>query len=313
MRDAARQDFLSTEDAHLAMQLSLISEIAKVYALRGATSEQILVSRKALSSATESSRLMGERKAAGQASEMDVESANVFVRMAEDSLIRHQKLQEETDNLMRLLVSKNVQTASKALTKYDFGDIPVGIPSEVLARRPDVRQSEHLLRGANANIGAARAAFFPSISLTGQAGVASKSLLDLFSGGTSTWMFSPTITVPIFDGGANRARLSLAEVRRNIEVANYEKIIQQAYREAADALSAVDSARKRISSAQSLIASQEKRLAISKRRFENGADDYFEVLSIERELLSAQQQLILLRLSEVHGKISLFKALGGGF
>ena len=192
-------------------------------------------------------------------------------------------------------------------------ELPVGLPSDLLARRPDILQAEHTLRGYNANIGAARAAFFPRITLTGSVGTASTSLDGLFKGGSGTWSVAPSISLPIFDAGANRATLDGAKVDREIGVALYEKAIQTAFREVADALAQRDNLGNQLDAQQSLVEATGQSLRLSQARFKSGVDSYLTVLDSQRSLYSAQQGLITTRLSRIGNLVMLYKVLGGGW
>jgi multidrug efflux system outer membrane protein len=192
-------------------------------------------------------------------------------------------------------------------------EIPVGLPSDLLQRRPDVRAAERTLRAANANIGAARAAFFPSISLTGSAGTASDNLSGLFKGGSSTWSFMPQIKLPIFDGGLNRANLTIAKVDRDISVAEYEKSIEVAFREVSDALAQRGTLDERLTSQEVLVEASTKGYRIYEARYRQGADSYLNALISQRALYAAQQNLISVRLLKSTNLVTLYKVLGGGW
>ncbi|HJV03092.1 MAG TPA: efflux transporter outer membrane subunit, partial [Burkholderiaceae bacterium] len=192
-------------------------------------------------------------------------------------------------------------------------NLPEGLPSNVLLRRPDVLQAERTLRAANANIGAARAAFFPSISLTATAGSASGDLAGLFKGGSSAWTFLPQIRLPIFDGGANRANLDIAKVDRDIAVAKYDKAIQSAFREVADALAQRGTLDERLASQQALAEASDKSFRIHEARYEKGAESYLNALVSQRALYAARQSLITARLVKASNAVTLYKVLGGGW
>ena len=192
-------------------------------------------------------------------------------------------------------------------------EVKAGVPSGLLQRRPDILEAEHQLRAANADIGAARAALFPSVTLTGSGGTASRELSNLFANGTGTWLFSPQISVPIFRAGAGKANLEAAEVRKQIEIARYEKAIQTAFREVADSLAARSGLDERIAATADLVAAQQKRADLATARYERGLDSYFEVLTATLDLYTARQTLIQLRLARAVNSVNLYKALGGGW
>ena len=194
-----------------------------------------------------------------------------------------------------------------------LAEIPAGLPSELVQRRPDILEAEHTLKAANANIGAARAAFFPTISLTASIGTTSSQLSQLFGSGTGVWSFSPQVTVPIFTGGQNLADLDAAKVSTRIEVANYEKAIQTAFREVADALVANSSYAAQIDAEAALINAQQIRFDLANARYRQGEDSYLNVLSAQQDLYSAQQGLLQAQYNKLASQISLYKALGGGW
>jgi len=191
--------------------------------------------------------------------------------------------------------------------------VPSGLPSDLLQRRPDVLEAERALRAANANIGAARAAFFPSITLTAFAGTQSAALDGLFKGGSGAWSFAPSINLPIFDGGVNRANLDIAKVNREISVAQYEKSIQTAFREVSDALANRGTIDQRLASQQALVEASQKSYTIYDARYKNGADSYLNALIAQRSLYAAQQTLISARLLKQTNLVTLYQVLGGGW
>jgi outer membrane protein, multidrug efflux system len=191
-------------------------------------------------------------------------------------------------------------------------ELPAGLPSDLLARRPDIRASEQRLKASNANIGAARAAFFPRISLTAGIGSASGELSGLFDAGTRTWSFVPQLVLPIFDAGRNRANLNIAEVRKDIAVADYEKAIQVAFREVADALVARSAIDEQIDAQARVLDAQRERMKLAELRYQNGVASALEVLDAQRELFSAEQTLVQARLLRLTNAVDLYRSLGGG-
>jgi multidrug efflux system outer membrane protein len=190
---------------------------------------------------------------------------------------------------------------------------PADLPSSVLQQRPDVLAAEHALRSSNVSIGAARAAFYPRITLTGSAGVASNSLSSLFEGASKAWSFGPSISLPIFDGGANRANLRVAEVQRDIQIANYEKTVQTAFREVADALAERRTLAERLDAQRALVAATSRSFELSQALFRSGSGSFLDVLDAQRSLYTVQQSLIGLLLTEQSNRLTLYKALGGGW
>jgi multidrug efflux system outer membrane protein len=191
-------------------------------------------------------------------------------------------------------------------------DVPAGLPSTLLQQRPDVLAAEHTLQGSNADIGAARAAFFPSISLTASSGSSSTALSGLFKGGNSTWSFAPSVSLPIFNAGSNRGSLDSAKAQREIDLATYEKTVQTAFREVADALATRGSIGEQIAAQQSLVDATQKSYTLSNALYRSGSYSFLEVLDAQRSLYTAQQTLIGLRLSEQSNRITLYKVMGGG-
>ncbi|HYD62507.1 MAG TPA: efflux transporter outer membrane subunit, partial [Noviherbaspirillum sp.] len=191
-------------------------------------------------------------------------------------------------------------------------DIPAGLPSDLLERRPDIRAAEQRLRASNANIGAARAAFFPRISLTASAGTASGELSGLFESGSQSWSFMPQLVLPIFDAGRNSANLTLAEVRNNVAVAEYEKAIQVAFREVADALAGRAAIDEQVDAQRAVLEAQSERLKLADQRYRTGIASSLDVLDAEREVFSAEQALVQARLLRLTNAIDLYRALGGG-
>ncbi|MEQ8178293.1 MAG: efflux transporter outer membrane subunit, partial [Amphiplicatus sp.] len=221
------------------------------------------------------------------------------------------------ENALRLLLGSaqapEVEDAVTIASVELQRDIPVGISSEILLDRPDIRAAENRLKAANANIGAARAAFFPRILLTASAGTASAELNDLFSGGTGVWSFAPSVSVPLFTGGRNRAQLSSAKIDRDIAKAEYEQAIQAAFRDIADALATRSTINERINATENLADASAKTYALAEARFRNGVDDYLAVLDAQRADYAARQELVGARLAEAANIIAIYRALGDGF
>jgi len=223
----------------------------------------------------------------------------------------------EAQNALVLLVGEPIPEDLPAPLPLDaqaiVAELPAGVPSQVLARRPDILAAEHALRSANASIGAARAAFFPSISLTAFGGTSSAALSGLFGSDSATWSFSPRLNLPLFNAGALRASLDVAEVRKSIEVARYERAIQAGFREVADALVARAELERQLEAERARVAAEERRYQLSDLRYRKGVDSYLTVLTAQRDLFAAQQQLIQSRLLRLSNLIELYRALGGGW
>ena len=237
------------------------------------------------------------------------------MQSARVSLLAVKRQHAQSSNALALLVGTSTQAASATATlsaQNITADFAAGLPSELLTQRPDIIASEQKLRASQANIAAARAAFFPRIALTAGVGLASTSLSDLFSSGANTWSFAPLISLPIFDGGRNQSNLSLAEVRSNIAINEYEKTIQVAFREVADALAARAIINEEIAAQQAALQAQSERLALAQARYQNGIANYLEVLDAERELFASEQQLLQTRLLRLTNAVDLYRSLGGG-
>jgi multidrug efflux system outer membrane protein len=194
-----------------------------------------------------------------------------------------------------------------------LAEIPAGLPSELVQRRPDILEAEHTLKAATANIGAARSAFFPTITLTASAGSTSSQLSQLFSSGTGVWSFAPQVTLPIFTGGQNRAELDSAKIATRIDVADYQKAIQTAFREVADALIAISTYAAQVDDEAVAINAEQDRYDLANLRYRQGEDSYLNVLSAQQDLYSAQQGMLQAQYNKIAGQISLYQALGGGW
>lgn len=313
---AALQDFFASDAARVGVQISLISEVANVYLTQRAALEQIALAQQTLDAVSETYGLTQKRFDAGDVSELDLRSVDIQVQTAKADLAEFKQRLAETNNALTLLLGTSIPSSlpeGRSLEGSVVADVRAGVSSNLLTRRPDILEAEHNLRAANANIGAARAAFFPRITLTGSAGTASRSLGDLFQSGSSAWSFGPQLSVPIFDGGLNKANLDVAEIRKQTEVARYEKAIQTAFREVSDGLVARSGLNERINAFQGLVNAQEKRFELADARYKQGVDSYFEVLSAQQDLFNSRQSLIQLRLLRATNSIGLYKALGGGW
>jgi multidrug efflux system outer membrane protein len=317
LKDQALAQYLSTAEARKAAQLSLLSAVASQYLTMLAYDDQLTVTRNTQTNAQESYRIAKLQFDTGTGSELDLRQSQGILEQASANLEAQMRLRAQAENALVLLVGQPLPDDLPAGLPLDsqnlLADIPAGLPSDLLTRRPDIAQAEQSLRAANANIGAARAAFFPRISLTGALGTLSPTFGGLFSSGSRSWSFQPQLSVPIFEGGSNVANLQLAQVEKRIEIANYEKAIQTAFREVADGLAARGTYDNQIAALERYTASQDRRLALSNLRYHNGVDSYLTVLTAQTDLYNAQLSLISARLQRLTNLVDLYQFLGGGW
>lgn len=315
LNQQALESYLATTEARNATQIALIAEVANAYLTLLGDRKQLVLSEKSLDTRLKSLELIKRRLELGMSNELDRAQARTAVESARGSRARYIRLVEQDANALQLLVGMPI--AKSALTgELDnmqlVQDLPVGLPSEILLRRPDIMQAEHALKAVNANIGAARAAFFPRISLTALAGFASPALSSLFDSDSHTWSFVPSIAIPIFDAGRNQANLEASKANREISVARYEKTIQTAFREVSDGLVARGTLVSQIEAQSGLVDAANASLKLSDARYKQGMDSYFVVLDAERSLYGAQQELIQLQVQRLSNLVTLYKVLGGG-
>jgi len=317
LSDAALAQYLATEEARKTAQIVLVASVANAYlALLGDT-EQLALTERTLATRESSLQLTQLKFDNGVASELDVAQARSLVEGARVALqiLRRQRAQDQ--NALVLLVGEPLTIeppAEATLVGLTIGpELPAGLPSDLLANRPDIRQSEQQLLSANANIGAARAAFFPRITLTASAGVASGNLLDLVKAGSLAWTFSPQLVLPIFDGGRNQANLDAATAQRDIGVALYEKTIQTAFREVADALAGRATLGEQLRAQQAQADAEATRFKLSDLRYRTGVASYLDVLDAQRSLFVAQLATVQTQLSRLQNQVTLYKVLGGGW
>ena len=317
LSQAALQQYFAQEEARRSAQLSLIGEIAGTYLALAADMEAQRVAQATLDNQQKAYDLIARRHDLGAVSALDVAQSRTTVESARADVARYAGLVATGTNAMRLLVGAQVD-ASMLPQGFDIAvsgiaPLPAQMPAQALLRRPDVQQAEHLLRSANANIGAARAAFFPSISLTGSVGTASNELSGLFSSGTRIWSFIPQITMPIFQGGRLRANLGAAPADRDIALARYEKAIQAGFREVADALALTRTLADRRTAQQALLDASTRAYDLSKARYDRGRDSFLNLLDAQRSQYAAQQELVTAQLAEQANRVTLYKVLGGGW
>jgi multidrug efflux system outer membrane protein len=316
LKDQALEQYLATEQAQRSVQISLISQIAAGYLTLAADRELLQLARETLETQQAGYRLTQRRFEVGASSELDVRQAQTQVDTARVDVARFTTLVAQDENSLNLVLGSTVPAALQPRTLTEnltaVKEIAPGLPSDLLLLRPDVLQAEDLLKGFNANIGAARAAFFPRITLVGSTGVGSNELSGLFKSGSEVWTFAPQIVLPIFDSGARSAQLKVAEVDRDIAIAQYEKTIQTAFREVADALAQQGTIDEQMAAQQSLVKATGARYLLAQARYEKGIDSFLNVLDAQRSLYGAQQGLIATRLTRLVNQVTLYKVLGGG-
>ena len=314
LSDAALSRYLASEEAHRAATLSLVSETATAYFNQRSLAEQLRLTDSTLALREATLRLTQRRYDAGLETAVGLRTAQMLV---ESSRATHAELSREYRQAVHTLgllagdFTLPPDTDAVTLESQRLTPLAAGLPSALLARRPDLRQAEDMLRAANADIGAARAAFFPSVQLTTDIGTTAGSFSDLFGAGTGAWTFAPRLTLPIFNAGRNSANLSLAEARKDIAVAQYEGSIQQAFREVADALSARDTLRAQIDAQRKVRDADRDRQRLTERRYERGVASYLEMLEAQRSLFESEQEFIRLQQRRLVNAVALYKALGG--
>jgi multidrug efflux system outer membrane protein len=315
LSNAALAQFFATEEARRSAQIALVGEVAKAWLSERALAEQKLIAERTLKARESSYGLVKQRFDAGVSNALELRQSETLVQSARASALALKRQHAQSVNALGLLVGASTKLPQQSATlsaQSITADIGAGLPSDLLANRPDIRAAEQKLRANQANIAAARAAFFPRISLTALIGLASPELSGLFDNPSRTWTFAPQLTLPIFDAGRNAANLDLAKVRTNIAVADYEKSIQVAFREVADALDARATLVEEINAQEAARNAQAARLELAQVRYKNGVSNYLDVLDAERELYTAEQQLLQTRLLKLTNAVDLYRSLGGG-
>ncbi|MBE7926443.1 AdeC/AdeK/OprM family multidrug efflux complex outer membrane factor [Pseudomonas saudiphocaensis] len=316
LREQALQEFFATEAAQQSARISLIASVANAWLTLQADQALLEVSRDTLKTFEESLALTQRSFDVGVASALELSQARSSVDSARVRIEQYTRLVAQDRNALSRLLGQSVSSdllPDGELERNQLAELPVGLPSDLLYRRPDIIRAEYQLRAANANIGAARAAFFPRISLTGAVGSASSQLSGLFDSGSDYWTFSPSISVPIFNAGQLRANRDYAEISRNIQVAQYESAIQTAFREVADGLAAQQTYARQVQAQRDLLETSEDYLRLADQRYRTGVDSYLTLLDAQRQLFNVRQQFIGDRLAQLVSEVELFKALGGGW
>lgn len=317
LSDAAFEQYFATAYARQAAEILLVSQVADQYLAMLALNEQLAVTRRTLETAQASYKIVKLQFDTGTAAELTLRQSETVVEQANANDAALVRARAQAENGLVLLIGQplpaDLPPALPMGEEKILADIPAGLPSDLLARRPDILQAEALLRSENANIGAARAAFFPRVSLTGSVGTASATLGGLFGAGSQAWSFLPSITVPIFSGGALQASLDVAKIQKDIGIAQYEKAIQTAFREVADGLAARGTYDEQLSSLERYTAAQRRRLELADFRYRNGADTYLNVLTAQTDFYNAQLALVSTRLQRLTSLVDLYRSLGGGW
>ena len=351
LNDAALAAYLATDEARQAAQIGLVADVAKAYYTERAYAEQYALAQQTFETRQRTYALTRQRADVGASSRLDLRTSETLMETARAAALTLARQRAQAENALTLLVGQppapaataapvapanavaanaNSANGAQATAANDVNGgattaalasdaqidamsaLPAGLPSDLLTRRPDIRAAEQRLKSANANIGAARAAFFPRVSLTAAVGSSSPSLGGLFDSGSGSWSFAPQLVLPIFDAGRNRANLTLSEVRKNLAVADYEKTIQTAFREVADALAARSYLGDQVTAQRAIQDAQADRLQLLELRFANGVASSLDVLDAQRELFASQQALVQARLLRTTSAIDLYRALGGG-
>ncbi len=316
LSDASLETYLATEEAARATRISLIAETATAWYTLAADRNQLAIAQSTLASAQNSMALTQKRLEAGVTSRVDVRQAETVYQQARADVASATTTIAQDRNALELLAGSAVAEALLPTelpdSKSSLATVPAGLSSTVLLQRPDVLQAEHQLKSANANIGAARAAFFPTLSLTASAGVASAALTSLFSGGATVWSLAPALSLPIFDGGANKANLAYSEAQQKLYVSTYELAVQTAFREVADALARQGTMREQLSAQEALVEAANDSYQLATARYVKGVDTFLNALDAQRTLYSAQKSLVTARLTALDNQVTLYRALGGG-
>ena len=317
LRDQVLQQYLATDEARTSAQISLISAVARQYLALLANDEQLALARQTLEAADRSYELNRATYEAGASSELDLRTAEAQRAAVQANVVALEQQRARNENALVLLVGSplpaNLPPAGSLATQALLDDLPAGLPADLLQRRPDIRAAEHSLQAANANIGVARAAFFPSIKLTAFGGTGSAELSGLFENGSGRWSFAPSITLPLFAAGRNKAQLDVAKIEQRIEVANYQKAIQTAFREVADALAVRQLIDGEVAAQETRAPAAQRRYELTQQRFEGGVDSFLAVLLAQQDLFAAQQALIQARFARLANLTALYAALGGGW
>lgn len=313
----ALEEYLATEEARRSVQISLVAEVARTWLALAADRERLALARNTLETRQKSLDLTRRSFDGGVASALDVADARTLMEGARGETARLKAVVDQDENALVLIVGAPVPASLQPAQLDDavtmLAEVPAGLSSEVLVRRPDILRAEHQLQAANASIGAARAAFFPRITLTAAAGTASLSLDSLFGAGSGVWSFAPQISVPIFNAGSLAANLEATQVQREIAVAQYERSIQSAFREVADVLAERATLAEQLDARRALVAATSESFRLYEARYRAGLDGFLGLLVAQRTLFVAEQELIAIRYVDAANRVALYRTLGGGW
>lgn len=316
LKHESLEQYLAIEEVRRSAQISLIGEIASAYLTWQADQQLLKLSQDTLKVQEDASEMVRKSKQAGGMAAIDQHRTQTQVETARVDVEQFTRQVAQDENALSLLIGGPLPADLPPAQPFDgnsfVAELPAGLPSALLEQRPDIMAAEHRLKAANANIGAARAAFFPRISLTAGIGLASTTLAGLFTGGAA-WAFAPQVTLPIFNAGANQANLDASKVRKEINVAQYERTIQGAFREVSDGLAARGTYDRQTAAQQSLQKEVAETRRLAEMRFKNGVDDYFPVFDAQRQQYEAQKKLVTIQLARLTSRAQLYKALGGGW
>jgi len=316
LQGAALEQYLASEATRQSLRISLIASVAEAWFAWQADQALLNLASETLQAWQDSYALTERSVSAGVASSLTLAQAKSQVESARVRRAQYQRQVQQDLNALTLLLGSRLPADLDKPLDLDgelLGELPAALPSNVLQNRPDILAAEHQLKAVNANIGAARAAFFPNISLTAAAGTLSPDLDGLFRGNSGTWLFQPSISLPIFNAGSLKASLDYAKLQKDMQIAQYEKAIQSAFREVADGLIARSSYREQLAAQRDLVAANQDYYRLAERRYQTGIDSNLTFLDAQRQLFTAQQTLIADRLAQLSAEVELYKALGGGF
>ena len=318
LKDQALEQYLAMEETRKSAEISLVAEVARAYLTWLADRELLQISRDTELVENESYALVQQRLNGGVATELDLAQARSSLEGVRANLAMYRRQVAQDYHYLNLLtgtsLSENILPEEGMLHEVKpLAVMPDSLSSSVLLRRPDIIAAEHQLQGANANIGAARAAFFPTISLTAGAGIVSSDLMDLFDGSSGSWLLKPSISLPIFTAGRLQAELDVAKIQKEQSVAQYELAIQTAFREVSDALIAVDTYEEQLLAQKGNLDASEQYFQHAKKRYEEGVDSFLTLLDAQRSLYSSRQAYLALNLAQLENQVNLYKVLGGGW